>query len=81
MLGLYLCKQTKNISMSVELDASLWKSPSGVEFLLIFTFFINALMKTLIKSIIYCQTMLLDRLLYITDRLTVNLSKSGNALF
>ena len=76
--------------MSVELDASLWKSPSktGVEFLLILTFFINAFMKTLIKSIIYCQTMLLDRLLRIlwnfmsgSFAFVLNLSKSGNVLF
>ena len=34
-----------------------------VEFLLIFTFFINFFMKTVIKSIIYCHTMPLNRLL------------------
>ena len=51
--------------MSVELDVSLWKSTSkiGVKFLLIFFFFINFFMKTLIKSIIYCQTVPLERLL------------------
>ena len=51
--------------MSVELDASLWKSASkiGVVFLLFFSFFINLFMKTLIKSIMYCQTVPLDRLL------------------
>ena len=51
--------------MSVELDVSLLKSTSkiGVKFLLIFFFFINFFMKTLIKSIIYCQTVPLERLL------------------
>ena len=51
--------------MSVELDVSLLKSTSkiGVKFLLIFFFFINFFMKTLIKSIIYCQTMSLGCLL------------------
>ena len=51
--------------MSVELDVSLWKSISkiGVQFLIIFTFFINVFMKTLANSIIYFQTVPLDRLL------------------
>ena len=58
-------KTDKSICVSVELDVSLLKSTSkiGVKFLLIFFFFINFFMKTLIKSIIYCQTVPLERLL------------------
>ena len=54
----------KSICMRVELDVSLWKSTFkiGVEFLLIFFLFINFI-KILIKSIIYSQTVRLDRLL------------------
>ena len=60
----------KSICISVKLNVNLWKSTSkiGVEFLLIFIFFINFFMKTLIESIIYCQTVPLDRsLMYIVE--------------
>ena len=36
---------------------------TGVKLLVFFIIFINAFMKTLIKSIIYCQTVPLERLL------------------
>ena len=72
--------------MSIELDVSLWKSTSkiGVEFLLIVTFFINFFMEALIKSIIYCRTVPLYRLLTHIVKisyqasLSSSLSKSGN---
>ena len=38
-------------------------SEIGVKCFVFFTFSINFLMKTLIKNIIYCQTVLLNRLL------------------
>ena len=47
--------------MSILLPVSFRKST--IQFLVFFTFFIISLMKTLIKSIIYCQTMPLDHLL------------------
>ena len=55
-------QKDKNICMSDELDVSMWRSRSdtGVEFLVIFTFFIKFFMRTLIKSIIYRQTVPLD---------------------
>ena len=58
-----LCKQ-ENICMSFLLHVSLRKSTPeiGVKFLVFFTFFINFFMITFIKSIIYCQTVPLDRL-------------------
>ena len=51
-----------NICRSILLHVSLRKSTPeiGVKFFVFFTFFINFFMKTLIKSIIYCQTVPLD---------------------
>ena len=64
MLWLSLC-QLVNICMSIFLHFSLRENTPqiGVKFLVFFFFFINFLMKTLIKSIIYCQTAPLDHLL------------------
>ena len=64
---LCLCKQ-ENICVSLSLhekEKSLRKSSpdTGVKCRVFFTFFINFFMKTLIKSIIYCQTVALDCLL------------------
>ena len=55
VLRLHLCKQT-NLCMSVKLHVSLRKSTSEIEVkIFVFcTFFINFLMKTPTKSIIYC---------------------------
>ena len=57
MLRLCLCSKHTNICMSVYLHVSLTKSTfeTGVKFLF-FSFSIYFLMKTLVKSIIYCQT-------------------------
>ena len=51
--------------MSVLLHVGLKKSApeTGVRFFVFFTFFINVLIKTLIKSIIYCQTVPFNHLL------------------
>ena len=51
--------------MSVLLHVSLRKSKpeTEVKFFVFFTFFINFSMKTLIKSIIYCQNVPLNHLL------------------
>ena len=85
-----LCKQA-NICISVLLHVSQRKStPEILVKFFVFTFFINFFMKTLIKSIIYCQTVPLDHLSAYVCRKTcmpglsafgLNLSKSGNILF
>ena len=90
MLWICLCKQA-NICISVLLHVSLRKStPEILVKFFVFTFFINFFMKTLIKSIIYCQTVPLDHLSAYVCRKTympglsafgLNLSKSGNILF
>ena len=90
MLWICLCKQA-NICISVLLHVSLRKStPEILVKFFLFTFFINFFMKTLIKSIIYCQTVPLDHLsAYVycktcmpgLSAFGLNLSKSGNILF
>ena len=91
ILGLCLCKQA-NICITVLLHVGLRKSApeTGVKFLVFFTFFINFLMKTLIKNIVYCQTVSLNHLLMhaakklyvrLLSAFALNLSKSGNILF
>ena len=90
MLWICLCKQA-NICISVLLHVSLRKStPEILVKFFVFTFFINFFKKTLIKSIIYCQTVPLDHLSAYVCRKTcmpglsafgLNLSKSGNILF
>ena len=64
MLLLCLCKPA-NICISVLLHVSLRKSKpeTEVKFFVFFTFFIKFSMKTLIKSIIFCQNVPLNHLL------------------
>ena len=90
MLWLCLYKQA-NICINVLLDDSLRNTTPGIRVkFFVFTFFINFFMKTLIKSIIYCQTVPLDHLsAYVCCRtcmsglsaFVLNLSKSDNIFF
>ena len=60
MLQLCLWKQKHLYECLITCKSDESTSKIGIKLLVFFTFFINCFIKTLIKIIIYCQTVLLE---------------------